>query len=70
MEAKVEAQRVLLRRQQEANYEFIEVPDYQAPSSLSKADVVKEVQSKSGNSKKKTNKSGSDNKSSYQGRKK
>ena len=69
MEARAEAQRVFLRRQQEAEYEYIDVPDYQAPSSLNKADVVKETQTKTG-SKKKTNRSGSDNKSSYQGRKK
>lgn len=70
MEAKAEAQRVVLRRQQEAEYEYIDIPDYQAPSLLGSTDeAVKEKQNKSGNSKKKSNRS-SDNKSSYQGRKK
>ncbi len=71
LEAKAEAQRIVLRRQQEAEYEFIEVPDYQAPSALKNpvAAPVK-AQSKQSTQKKKKNQSGSDNKSNYQGKKK
>ena len=71
MEAKTEAERVVLRRQQEAKYEYIDVPDYVAPSEMQDTDVktASSKQSKSGSNKKKQKKSQNNN-SSYQGKKK
>lgn len=48
IEAKMEAQRVVLRRQQEAEVAFIDVPDYVAPSQMNKdkSDVPQEYKQK------------------------
>ena len=69
LEARSEAQRILLRRQQEAELEFIDVPDYAAPSEIGNKPVNTEKKSKSPNKNKKSKKSGNNN-SSYQGKKK
>lgn len=72
VEAKEEASRIVLRRQQEKNIEYIEVPDYIAPSELKKMKENENKQDKT--SPKKNNKSKkSGNKqsgSNYQGKKK
>ncbi len=71
MEAKAEAQRVLLRKEQEAKYDFIDVPDYVSPSQLQK-DIdagSKQKGNKSGSSKKKQKRTNNDF-SSYQDKKK
>ncbi len=71
MEAKAEAQRIVLRREQEAKLEFIDVPDYVAPSAKSVVSENKDKQdNKSGSKSKKQKKSGKNNNSNYQGRKK
>ena len=69
MEAKAEAQRVMLRKQQEAEYEFIEISDYQAPESVS-SPAEQTVSAKTPAKKKNKKNSGSNNKSNYQGKKK
>lgn len=70
MEAKAEAQRVVLRREQEAKYEYIDVPGYVAPSEKSSNAETKEKSGKSSGKKQKSKKSGKNNSSSnYQGRK-
>ena len=69
VEAKAEAQRIMLRRQQEAELEYIDVPDYVAPSEIDNRTVNTEKKSKSSNKNKKPKKS-SNNNSSYQGKKK
>ena len=69
MEAKAEAQRVVLRRQQEAQLEFIDVPDYVAPSKKGLPQETSSKQSSKSGSKNKKQKKTSNN-SSYQGKKK
>ena len=70
MEAKAEAQRIVLRREQEAKYEYIDVPDYEAPSAKSNNVETKEKSGKGSGKKQKSKKSGkNNNNSSYQGRK-
>lgn len=69
LEAKAEAQRVVLRRQQEAELEFIDVPDYVAPSEMNDRPVVSEKKSKTSGKSKKSKKSNNNN-SNYQGKKK
>ena len=70
MEAKAEAQRVMLRKQQEAEYEYIDVPDYVAPSQLQKeADSAAKQKNKTSGGKKKQKRTNNDF-SSYQDKKK
>ena len=57
IEARTEAHRVVLRRQQEAQVEFIDVPDYVAPSQISKQKKDNQENYKNNNKKKKTKKS-------------
>ncbi len=70
MEARAEAQRVILRRQQEAQLEKLEVDDYVAPSqkAITSESTAKQSTGKSGSKNKKQKKSS--NSSSYQGKKK
>ncbi len=70
IEARTEAQRVVLRKQQEAEVAYIDVPDYEAPSQKSK-NTADDKKNKS-NSKKqpKSKKSGNRSGSNYMGRKK
>lgn len=74
IEAQTEAQRVVLRKQQEAEVEFIEVPDYVAPSQQNKNTVSDKTSGKSGgkkqNNKSKKKNNSSNSGSSYQGKKK
>lgn len=70
MEAKAEAQRVVLRREQEAKLEYIDVPDYVAPSEKNISAAANDKKSKSGSKKQKSKKSNNkNNNSNYQGRK-
>lgn len=72
IEAKTEAQRIVLRRQQEAEVAFVEAPDYVPPSQKLKNENQglneNNSRSKKQNQKKKSN--GKNAKSDYQGRKK
>lgn len=70
MEAKAEAQRIVLRRQEESKVEYIDVPDYvyveEAKKPAQNNKSTKNNNSKNNKSKKNKNNSGSD----YQGKKK
>lgn len=68
LEAKAEAQRVVLRKQQEAKLSFIEGPTITATETVSNIQTQKSKGKSSGKNSKK--KSGSSNKSDYQGKKK
>ncbi len=72
MEAKAEAQRIVLRKQQEAEIEFIEAPEFDAGMEAA-VDVNLNADNKSNNNGKKNNKSKksakTNDKSSYLGRK-
>ena len=68
IEAKTEARRVVLRRQQEADVAYVEAEGYVAPSELMKKINTADKQIKSGNKKQKRKKL-NNNSSSYQGRK-
>ena len=71
IEAKTEAQRIVLRKQQEAEVEFIDVPDYVAPSMQNvKTEKNSEKSGKSSSKKTKPKKSGNSSGSSYKGKKK
>ncbi len=69
IEAKTEAQRIVLRRQQEAEVAYVEVEGYVAPSELMKQIQSDDKRTKSVSKKQKSKKSNSNNSSSYQGRK-
>ncbi|MBR2175874.1 MAG: YidC/Oxa1 family membrane protein insertase [Clostridia bacterium] len=69
MEAKAEAERVVLRREQEAGYEFIDVPDEAVQSEVKQLSDGRDRQKGKSSGKKKSKKS-SNNNSSYQGKKK
>ena len=68
MEAKAEAQRIVLRRKQEAAVAFVEAEGYVAPSELIKQINASEKSTKSAGKKQKRKKSNSSS-SDYQGRK-
>ncbi len=70
LEARAEAERIVLRLEQESQYAYIDVPDYVAPSKKATSTVTIEKTAKSGNKNKKSKKSGNNNNSSYQGKKK
>ena len=70
MEAKAEAQRVELRRQQEAKLNFIEGPTLVFADAVANTNTKNSNQSKNKNSGKKSKKKAGSNKSSYQGKKK
>ena len=70
MEAKTEAQRVVLRRQQEAEFAFIEAPEFDQMQASSEVSMQSEKKNKNSNSKKNKPKNSKNNdKSSYLGRK-
>lgn len=71
MEAKAEAQRIVLRREQESKYEFIEAPEFDAQFETEvKDNSLKDNKSKNSTKKNKNKKSVKNNdKSSYLGRK-
>jgi len=70
IEAKTEAQRVVLRREQEAKYEFLEAPEFDAQFENDNVEEVKDNKNKSGSKKNKNKKPSKNNdKSSYLGRK-
>ena len=70
IEAKTEAQRVVLRREQEAKYEFLEAPEFDAQFENDNVEEVKDNKNKSGSKKNKNKKPSKNNdKSSYVGRK-
>lgn len=69
VEARAEAERIVLRRQQEAAFEFIDAPDY--VSELPAKNIVNNTKtSKNSRNKQKSKKSNGGSDSSYQGRKK
>ncbi len=70
IEAKTEAQRVVLRKQQEAEVAFIENPDYVAPSQQNKKQNVVKAEKTNSKKQSKSKKSGNSSGSSYQGKKK
>lgn len=74
IEAQAEAQRVVLRKQQESEVEFIDVPDYVAPSQQNRGNANSEKSGgrSSGKKQNKSKKSKTNNHSgsSYQGKKK
>ncbi len=70
IEAKSEARRVVLRRQQEAAVAYVEAEGYVAPSEIQKRINAADKQTKSGSKKQKNKKSNNNSSgSSYQGRK-
>ncbi len=71
MEAKAEAQRVVLRLEQESKYEFVEAPEFDSQMEAAAEEVVRETRSnKNPGKKNKPKKSAKNNdKSSYLGRK-
>lgn len=70
MEARTEAERIVLRREQEASYQFIDVPDYVAPSQAQESTTKDDASKQRGSGNKKKNKKSGGNSSSYQGKKK
>ena len=70
MEAKAEAQRIVLRKEQESKYEFIEAPEFDANMQVSVKETAGEKKSRNSAKKNKSKKSTKNNdKSSYLGRK-
>jgi len=69
IEARAEAHRIVLRRNQEKEVEFVEAPDY-VPPSQKIADIKPEIDGSNKNKKQKKKSNSNKSKSDYQGRKK